>query len=444
MNNAGNHNRNFNTEDIRRYLSGEMSNAEMHALEKAALEDPFLAEALEGYETHIGRNLSADLDEMRERLREKTSGKILPIIPAKKIWYRYVAAAVLVLIAGSGAYLILNQKTGPASVAVESATKKNEPSITADTIQSAHANSMQDSGKTGVTKSSPSNQKTLKKSEDKSVDQASADNNAPSKASVQEIDRSKPNEGQLKKQPVSDDLASAKAKEKESDGEEKKLNETALSREPAAAQAAKADRGNIQGFIGTHLFTGKVVDKDGHPLPFVNVRVNNSNSFSYTNAAGEFKLISGDTALELQFKSVGFKAKQARVGLGDGHNRIILDSDLNKALRKSLSNAVRKDMKADSLANEKIEAEPSDGWDSYDIYLVNNIRSPKNGPPVSAGGIVELSFTVNKNGTLTNFRIDRSLDPYSDKEAIRLVKEGPRWELTSGDQPARVSLTIFF
>ena len=58
--------------------------------------------------------------------------------------------------------------------------------------------------------------------------------------------------------------------------------------------------------------------------------------------------------------------------------------------------------------------------------------------------MVELSFTVNKNGTLTNFKIDRSLDAASDKEAVRLVKEGPKWELISGEAPTRVSLTIFF
>ena len=38
----------YNRENLLRYISGKMSPAEMHALEKAALEDPFLADALEG------------------------------------------------------------------------------------------------------------------------------------------------------------------------------------------------------------------------------------------------------------------------------------------------------------------------------------------------------------------------------------------------------------
>ena len=40
----------YTAADIQKYLTGQMSNAEMHAIEKAAMEDPLLAEAIEGYE----------------------------------------------------------------------------------------------------------------------------------------------------------------------------------------------------------------------------------------------------------------------------------------------------------------------------------------------------------------------------------------------------------
>ena len=43
-----NYNNLFTSEDIRKYLAGKLSSAEMHAIEKAALEDPFLADAIEG------------------------------------------------------------------------------------------------------------------------------------------------------------------------------------------------------------------------------------------------------------------------------------------------------------------------------------------------------------------------------------------------------------
>ena len=40
----------YSAGEIRKYLDGELPAAEMHALEAAALEDPFLADALEGME----------------------------------------------------------------------------------------------------------------------------------------------------------------------------------------------------------------------------------------------------------------------------------------------------------------------------------------------------------------------------------------------------------
>jgi hypothetical protein len=46
MNNELNHIQNYSADDIRRYWNNQMSPAEMHALEKAAMDDPFLADAL--------------------------------------------------------------------------------------------------------------------------------------------------------------------------------------------------------------------------------------------------------------------------------------------------------------------------------------------------------------------------------------------------------------
>ena len=41
----------FTASDIEKYHKGQLSAKERHDLEKAALDDPFLADALEGYST---------------------------------------------------------------------------------------------------------------------------------------------------------------------------------------------------------------------------------------------------------------------------------------------------------------------------------------------------------------------------------------------------------
>ena len=49
MNDHKEHISQYSAADIQRYVQGKLSAAEMHAMEKAALDDPFLADAMEGY-----------------------------------------------------------------------------------------------------------------------------------------------------------------------------------------------------------------------------------------------------------------------------------------------------------------------------------------------------------------------------------------------------------
>ena len=59
--------------DFERYHAGTMPANEMYELEKAALEDPFFADALEGY-TYTS-SFKNDVAELRERLNEKRKKK---------------------------------------------------------------------------------------------------------------------------------------------------------------------------------------------------------------------------------------------------------------------------------------------------------------------------------------------------------------------------------
>jgi len=89
----------YTAADFERYHAGKMSETEMHALEKAALEDAFLADALEGYANTT--TSEKDIAELKQKLftREKREN-ILPVILQQNNWLKI--AAMLVLIAGIG------------------------------------------------------------------------------------------------------------------------------------------------------------------------------------------------------------------------------------------------------------------------------------------------------------------------------------------------------
>ncbi|HLI93027.1 MAG TPA: hypothetical protein VKU83_05445, partial [Puia sp.] len=73
------HTAHYSASDIQKYLRGEMSAAEMHTLERAALEDPFLADAIEGLAFHGGQvsdsGLQQDLAQLQERLTSRTNAR---------------------------------------------------------------------------------------------------------------------------------------------------------------------------------------------------------------------------------------------------------------------------------------------------------------------------------------------------------------------------------
>src|SRR5215204_1863365 len=91
----------FTATDIERYYNGQMSAAERHALEKAALDDPFLADALEGYA--FAATPVDDLAKIHSRLDQKLKRKkVVPIFQK----YKWISVAAIVLIIAGGGWLV--------------------------------------------------------------------------------------------------------------------------------------------------------------------------------------------------------------------------------------------------------------------------------------------------------------------------------------------------
>ena len=74
-------------------------------------------------------------------------------------------------------------------------------------------------------------------------------------------------------------------------------------------------------------------------------------------------------------------------------------------------------------------------------FIADNLRWPDDDACIQ--GRVVVSFIVEKDGSLTDVKVIKSLDPAFDKEAIRVVKSMPKWEpgMWRG-KPARVHYCI--
>ena len=75
-------------------------------------------------------------------------------------------------------------------------------------------------------------------------------------------------------------------------------------------------------------------------------------------------------------------------------------------------------------------------------FIADNLRWPGDDDSCIQGRVV-VSFIVEKDGSLTDVKVIKSLDPAFDKEAIRVVKSMPKWEpgMWRG-KPARVNYSI--
>ena len=60
-------------------------------------------------------------------------------------------------------------------------------------------------------------------------------------------------------------------------------------------------------------------------------------------------------------------------------------------------------------------------------YIAKNLKYPVIAQENGIQGKVILRFVVNAQGHVENVKVLRSLDPYCDKEAIRVVKSLPQW-----------------
>jgi len=76
-------------------------------------------------------------------------------------------------------------------------------------------------------------------------------------------------------------------------------------------------------------------------------------------------------------------------------------------------------------------------------YIANAIKYPVIAQENGIQGKVYVNFVVNTDGSVTNAKIARGVDPSLDKEALRVINSLPKWK--PGKQrgkPVRVSFTV--
>ncbi len=428
------HIKHYSAADIQRYLNGQMTAAEKHAMEKAALEDDFLAEALEGYWETSGKSVTSDMAELEKRLQQRSEAAIVPLYQNRRLWWAVAAAVMLIAGTTTTWYLFNQQPTQDIAQKTKEITipseKSDEASKSADEKIAPEA--------------SLSNVPTVKEQEDTKQVLVKPNKNAQVMDSFTAV-TDKPSAGiAAAPQPAAEsrELSTPAGKEADENFESSKKDMASVT---SKAEAKRGGREN-ELYINTHVFKGRIANSENQPLPFVNIMAAGINT--YTDVKGNFTILSGDTVLNATVKSVGYEPKNLVLASNKPSNNITLVKGKN-ALSEVVATGygarnTKSLRKQDKNEEEDVLAEPVDGWGNYDIYLSNNKRLPSENNKIT-GGFAEVSFTVNKAGFLYDFKIEKSTCTACNKEAIRLIKEGPKWKLTNDEiQSGRMVVNIQF
>ncbi len=459
--------KNFTAADIEKYHKGQLSGKERHDLEKAALDDPFLADVLEGYAIS-GVNAGADIAELKQRLSEKLEEKtkIIPISNGRNNFRLLRAAVVIAFVAGAGllvyqfgfnnkkeeivqAELVKKVETttknndvatgSDGTLADQDKTKTGTKDVTINTPATTTGNQPSPApsrpGSTTIVKENSAGEKAITEPATSIIPSAPAKTTeAPAEnRSLAKEDVKAKAAGQVRQESDADGLKDAAAN--------KQTDETRNNRAIAANRKVEEQNYRNQ---QSNVFRGRVTDQNNVGVPFANVtNLDDNEAGTYTDARGNFILTYPDSVLNVQVRSIGFEYNNVQLRNSVPTNQVILQDD------RSLSEVVISNKKPNAVArsreaNMKLEEpEPADGWDNYDSYLVNNVKLPDEYvTKQQGGGEVQVSFEVDKNGEPVNFKIEKSLCKKCDQEAIRLIKEGPKWRRKAKN--GRTTVTITF
>jgi hypothetical protein len=412
---AASESNNTNFDDFRRYYSGEMSHIEQYNLEKRMLQDPFLADAYEGY-------VNAGMDHVDEGrtlkdLRETLEGRVKSREKRDRPLWGYAAAASVLFLVGWFFYVNRGwerQRYSSFDLATGATNKRDSSGLRpSGAFEPTHKSR---------TEVAVTQKLALRSDIRRRLDSSDVKSDQDRLAFNESLSVEKLETGQEVKtinvQPTVQPETTGTQHVADSTHISKK-NDFIASGPAALSLSSKAIRTtNSQSTLKyDFVVQGRVVDAQGRGFPGVAIMLPFSGTETLTDSLGKFS-IRAPKADSLQLKAIGYRPKSVVVTQED-LGMIVLDQDSDRLSEVVVVGYGKPPMKLDGL-RQKINASPTVGWGRYNLYIAQAAKNE-----LRNGG-VKVTFTVNADGTLSDFKAkgNRNLVDV----AIRIIREGPAWE----------------
>lgn len=471
----------YHQELLRKYIDKTITSEERHLLEKMALDDPFLFDAMEGLHPEKEKSLD-DILELYQSINSEPN-KQRRIIP----WRWMSIAAGIILIAAIG-FLIrptqdsaLNQTM--AKTSSESSIPENEQlsddqleyaenqDLIAATLENTveEANDFEQDGikkTTSQTNRTDDLRTTQSEEETKILPTKNVSDLASNSAGLNEEDEIKSTEEaevsvtgsrsggtdiyidgvRISPSAIPPQAESASAEkpmenpvvEKKESAELQEMPANAVLQNKAKRKASEPQidsdfdsSTNDEKAIATIEIKGRVLDETGLPLIGANVINLESNDGTVTDIDGEFTFQVPQDAGMVIISYTGYASKNIVLD-GSPSYEIIMEEGalLDEIVVTNVGTKVHRN----SLFNSR----PIRGFDLFEEYVKDNIILPEG----CEGGYVHLSFTINVDGELENIKVVNASYAACESEAIRLLENGGKWVTTPTRQTVDIQYSI--
>ena len=400
------------------YIRGLRKGKEAHRLERESMQDPFLADAMDGYNQVEGNH-----EQRIEKLRMQVSAHSAK----KKSTYAitWSIAACLIIGFGISSYFLFLKKsmTDEVFIAEESVSiKLAEPAAPP----------------TPAIPATPTVPATPQKEIALATTKVKTDSTPISEITARQADKKDMiAEIQTTSQPQGAPVAAVPMMEEVSE-------ETAALQEVVATIdtfESESDKKMKLAKVATilpqnNMIKGRVTDGKGEPLIGASVTYKGTNIGTITNMNGEFSLVKKDDKKRLTAEYIGYDPVEIQV---DTSRTMLIAMNENKqalnevvvvgygAKKNKKSTTLGSDAKVKEQTEKEITLQPVIGKRSYQKYLKEHLVRPTDEKCAQVKGKVVLTFLINKEGRPFYIKVKESLCESADKEAIRLIQEGPDW-----------------
>lgn len=413
-------------------MRGDSRRVDEQRLEKASVNDPFLADAMDGFRQFPESDHEAAMGRLRKRLNHKTSDR-----KGGFLLWRVAAAVVFVIIAG-GVFWLVNDRFSlenkdmafePTPSQVEGADQKQPGTEAELSVDETIANLELKEEKPSKTVPDEKIERpvaddvmVIEDDDPGPIAQMREESVAPPSPTIVidgvPVDAPKPAEGAVVA--LEEDVAADEIPVKDS---------AAFTWADMEAEFA-ADSLNVVLPEERQYIIGTILAEDDQPIIGVNVSALGTTLTTMTNIRGQFKLEWTPDIEKLEFLYNGYEKTLADVQ-GPGTLSVTMtqlaDLELSEVTITAEPAATEAKAKRSFVAQTKVQ--PEGGFDAFEKYIGKQKKLPAN---VSKGEVL-LQFVVQPDGSLTNIKALQSVPTSIESEAIRLLTEGPKWENPTGN-----------